>query len=196
MSYNPFTVNDNFFNSESDPDINFYSDISPLDTKYFNANEIREGFDCLCKNGFSVLHVNNRGINKHFETFKNFYSKLNCTFSMICFSETWATDNSICNDSNFQIENYTVLRQVRESGRGVGLSIFLQKETYFKPRTDLSINSNDVELLCIEIYHKTDKNILFRVMYRPPNGDMTVFEKFCEKLLSANDKTSKNIICW
>ena len=31
-------------------------------------------------------------------------------------------------------------------------------------------------------------------MYRPPNGDMTVFEKFCESLLSANDKTSKNII--
>ena len=38
MSYNPFTVNDNFFNSESDPDINFYSDISPLDTKYFIPN--------------------------------------------------------------------------------------------------------------------------------------------------------------
>ena len=33
MSYNPFTVNDNFFNSESDPDFNFYCDISPLDTK-------------------------------------------------------------------------------------------------------------------------------------------------------------------
>ena len=32
--YNPFTVNDNFFNSESDPDINFYCDISPLDKKY------------------------------------------------------------------------------------------------------------------------------------------------------------------
>ena len=79
-----------FFYSESDADINFYSDISPLDTKYFNPNEIRKGFECLCKNGF--------------ETFKNFYSNLNCTFSVICFSETWATDNSICNDSNFQIE--------------------------------------------------------------------------------------------
>ena len=45
MSYNSFTVNDNFFNSESDPDINFYSDISPLDTKYFNPNEIHEGFE-------------------------------------------------------------------------------------------------------------------------------------------------------
>ena len=183
-----------FFNSESDPDINFYSDISPLGTKYFNPNEIREGFECLCKNGFSVLHVNIRSKNKNFETFKHFYSKLNCTFSVICFSETWTTDNSICNDSNFQIENYTVLYQVRESGRGGGLSIFVHKEIYFKPRTDLSINSNDVESLYIEIHHKKDENILFSVMYRPPNGDMTVFEKFCENLLSENDKTSKNII--
>ena len=70
MSYNLFKVNDNFFDSESDPDINFYSDIFPLDTKYFNPNEIREGFKCLYKNGFSVFHVNIRSINKNFETFK------------------------------------------------------------------------------------------------------------------------------
>ena len=119
--------------------------ISPLDTKYFNRNEIREGFECLPKSGFSVLHVNIRITNKKFE--KNFYSKLNFTFSVICFSETWATDNSICNDfinSNFQIESYTVLHRVRESDRGGGLSMVLHKEIYFKPRTELSINSNDV----------------------------------------------------
>ena len=116
--------------------------ISPLDTKYFNPNEIGEGFECLPKSGFSVLRVNIRIINKNFE--KNFYSKLNFTFSIICFSETWATDNSICNDSNFQIESYTVLHRVRESDRGGGLSMVLHKEIYFKPRTELSINSNDV----------------------------------------------------
>ena len=48
MSYNSFTVNNNFVNSESDPDINFQSDISPLDTKYFNPNKIHKGFECLC----------------------------------------------------------------------------------------------------------------------------------------------------
>ena len=52
MSYNPFSVNDIFFNSESDPDIDFYSGISPLDTKYFSPNEIHEGFECFCKNDF------------------------------------------------------------------------------------------------------------------------------------------------
>ena len=110
---------------------------------------------------------------------------------MICFPETWGTDNSIFNDSKFQIENYTVLHQVRESGRGRGLSIFVHKEVYFKPRTDPFLNSNDIESLCIEIHHKKDKNSLFSVMYRPPNGDITVFEKFCEDLIPANDKTSR-----
>ena len=85
MSYNPFIVNDNFFNSESDPYINFYSDISPLDTKCFNPNEIREGFECLCKNGFPLLNVNIRSVNKNSGTFKNFYSKPNYRFSGIYF---------------------------------------------------------------------------------------------------------------
>ena len=89
---------------------------------------MREVFECLCKYRFSALHVNIRSTNKNFETFKNVYSKLNCTFSVIYFSENWATDNSICNDSNFQIENYTVLHKVRESGGGGGLSIFVHKE--------------------------------------------------------------------
>ena len=30
-------------------------------------------------------------------------------------------------------------------------------------------------------------------MYRPPNGDMTVFEKFCKNVLSANDKHQKTL---
>ena len=44
-------MNDKFVNSESDPDI--------------NPNEVHNGFECLCKNGFSpvgiyLLKVNNR----------------------------------------------------------------------------------------------------------------------------------------
>ena len=38
------------------------------------------------------------------------------------------------------------------------------------------------------------KKYFFRLWRGIPNGDMTVFEKFCKNLLSANDKTSKNII--
>ena len=40
MSYNPFAGNDNFSNSESDPDINFSSDTSPHDRhKIFQSKQ-------------------------------------------------------------------------------------------------------------------------------------------------------------
>ena len=39
-----------------------------------------------------------------------------------------------------------------------------------------------------------DKNIIFSVMYRPPYGGMTVFQKFRKILLSANDKPSINAL--
>ena len=94
---------------------------------------------------------------------------------------------------NFQIENYTVLHQVKESGRKRRLSIFLHKKVYSEPRTDLSINSNHVGSLFTEIHNKKDKDILFSVMYTPPNGCMTVSENLYKNLLYAYDKTSKNI---
>ena len=66
ISYNPFTVNDSFIYSKSDPDINFYDDISRLDTKYVNPNETFERFECFCKYSFSVLHENIWSIIKNF----------------------------------------------------------------------------------------------------------------------------------
>lgn len=42
----------------------------------------------FCQNGFSVLQVIIRSINKGFEPFKQFYSTLNCMFSVVCFLET------------------------------------------------------------------------------------------------------------
>ena len=83
ISYNLFTKNDNCVNTKSNPDIYFFSDISALDTKYFNQSKTSEGFEFLCKNALSVLHVNITSVNKHLESFKHFYSTLNCTFSVI-----------------------------------------------------------------------------------------------------------------
>ena len=120
----------------------------------------------------------------------------NYMFSVICFLETRAANNYICKDPNFQIENYPVWHQVRESDTGRELRICVHKEVYFKPHEDLSIDSNDVESLCIEIRLKKDRNILFNVMHRPPHGDMTIFQHFCRKFF-ANDKTlKKNWFCW
>ena len=114
-------------------------------------------------------------------------------FSVVCLLESRATDSSIYKDPTFEIEKYPVWHQVRESDKGRELRISVHKEVYFKPRKDLSIDSNDVESLCIEMHLKNDRNILFNVMYRLPNGNMTVFQHFCKKLLFPNDKALKKI---
>lgn len=71
-------------------------------------------------------------------------------------------------------------------------------EVHFKPRKNVSIISNDVESLRTEIHHKKAKSILFNVIHRPPNGDMTVFENFCKNLLSLikHQKTLSLMMIW
>ena len=194
MSYNPFSVKDGFANSDNDPDINFYQDISSLDTHYFTPNDFQDNFKCFYENTFSLLHLNIRSINKNFETFKQFYSSLNFTFSIICFSETWVDDDSINKNSLFQLQNYNVLHQIRNNRKGGGLCIFVHESLCYKLRKDLSINSDAIESLSIEITNKNSKNIIFNVIYRPPNGDMEACENYCKELFSKNDKSLKNMI--
>ena len=185
ISYNPFTLSNNFVNPEIDPDNIFYSDISSLDKKYFNPNKTCEVFEFLCKNEFSVLHA--RNINKNFEISQT-TSILHLIARLMWL--VFQKDGLLIirfvrfGDLNFQIEKNTVIHQVREPRRGEELRKFVHKEVYFKPRTDLIINPNDVESLWTEMQHRKDKNILFNVVYRPSNGDITVFESFCKNLLS------------
>ena len=68
----------------------------------------------------------------------SFYSKLNCTSSVICFSETWATSDLICNESSFQIGKQhciTSSKRIWQTGR---LRMFVDKEISFKPSADPS----------------------------------------------------------
>ena len=56
----------------------------------------------------------------------------------------------------------------------------------YKLRNDLSIDCEDIESLSVEILKSETRNIIFNVIYRPPNGDLNVCETFFKKILSAN----------
>ena len=85
-----FTTNECFVDNDHDPDVNFYHDVSMLDTQYLMPDKFKTNFKDFPKNSFSVLHLNIRSLNKNLEAFSEFCSKLNHVFSGICFSETWA----------------------------------------------------------------------------------------------------------
>ena len=134
LSYNPFSIHESSINSEHDPDINFYQDISSLETHYCSPNDFQNNFQCFLKDSFSVLHLNIRSMNKNFESFKEFYSKINFKFSIVCFSEKWVDDISFSKNWNFQLSGYPVLHQTRKNRKGGGVCLFVHENFSFKLR--------------------------------------------------------------
>ena len=94
LSYYPFSIHESSINSQHDPDINFYQDISSLETHYCSPNDFKNNFQSFLKDSFSVLHLNIGSMNKNFESF------------IACFSETWVDNISFSKNSNFQLSDY------------------------------------------------------------------------------------------
>ena len=72
LSYNPFSIHESSINSEHESDINFYQDISSLETHYCSPNDFMNNFQSFLKDCFSVLHLNIRSMNKNLDLSKKF----------------------------------------------------------------------------------------------------------------------------
>ena len=129
MSFNSFSNNNNFSDSNQDPDVNFFLDNIPfLNTEYFSPSDVKIGFSKFeSPDTFSALHLNISNLRKNFEAFKELYKTLNLKFSMVYFSETWTNVNQLENDSLIQLPGYNVLHLIRKNCRGVGISIFVHE---------------------------------------------------------------------
>ena len=87
-------------------------------------------------------------------------------------------NDSNVDNSNYELPNYVSVHQIRNSYKGGGISVYIHKNFEFKIRTDLSINSKDIESIGMELPYEKRRNTLFDVVYRPPNGKIELFENF------------------
>ena len=78
---------------------------------------------------------------------------------LICITETWCSDNTM-NHNLFELPQYKSFHQVRRTGEGGGIAVFLHESITFNIRHDLSVNSADIEVLCVEIIDKKSKTSL------------------------------------
>ena len=101
MRFNPFSKINNLSDNNQDPDVNFFLDNIPsLNTEYFSPSDVKIGFSKFESLGtLSVQHLSIRSLRKNFEHSKELDKTLNLKFSIVCFSETWADDGKLENDS-------------------------------------------------------------------------------------------------
>ena len=67
LSFDPFSLQENFMNNESDPDVNFYqNNVSNVEANYFLMTEVKSSLTSFDPNAFLVLDLNIRRMKKHF----------------------------------------------------------------------------------------------------------------------------------
>ncbi|XP_065650433.1 MATH and LRR domain-containing protein PFE0570w-like [Hydra vulgaris] len=185
---------------ENNPELNisFFKDgdgeenISPY---YYNSN-ISTLIGNIDVNALSILHLNIRSIQKNFDKFKEFLFSVKIKFQIICLTETWCRNKEIKNNSNFQLNNYKVIHQIRGSEKiGGGVCIFIHNSLDFKLRKEMCSITKDFELLTVEVLNDASKNVILHVIYRPPSGNIKAFSKHFKGLITKKDTYGKLIYC-
>ena len=152
--------------------------LADLDTKCFFSETLSYYFQITNHKDFSILHLNIRSLQKHFDDFKGFSSHLNFTFKVICLSETWLYDAK--HAANFILSNYQIINLHQQNGRiGRGVYIFIHESVDFKERKNLSSSNNDREILSIEITDKTKTSCLVQFIGQLKNTLKLIFDNIC-----------------
>ena len=90
------------------------------------------------------------------------------------------------------------MHKYRPLRSGGGVFIFIQDSLEYFIREDLCHQNNSIESVFIEI-DKTqlgkDKNVIIGVVYRPPNGDIDLFNTYMSELLSKIKSERKYVSC-
>ena len=194
LRFDPFGVDSVLLNNINDLDENIFNNLSQIDSVFYTAEEAATSFKKINDKAFSVLHLNLRSLNQNFKSLKKLLTTIKFEFNVICLTETWCMDDSR-NETVFNLDNYTSIIQGKKHGRGGGICVFIHKFLMFKPRLDLATNSNDIELLAIEIINKKRKNVVVSAQYRQPFSDYkqykTYHENFFNKVKNSNKTAQK-----
>ena len=93
LAFNPVNLETVLLSEVVDPDENLFKEsLANLDTTYFFPETSLDYFQNTNNKDFSILHLNIRSLQKHFDDFKDFLWHLNFTFIIICLSETLLHD--------------------------------------------------------------------------------------------------------
>ena len=124
---------------------------------------------------FSLIHVNSRSLPKNMESMVQYIEQLELRFNVIAVTETWLRES---NYDVFNIDGYYQESNFRTKRTGGGVSLFIRKHLNYKYRVDVSVFTDCIESLFIEIDKELlnqKKNVIVGVVYKPPNTGVDSF---------------------
>ena len=161
-----------------------------LDLDYYQMHDFHQ-----LKNSFgdeskhlSLIHTNIRSYAKNFSSFTNLLASLDYNFDVIGLTETWQSGNSVFNPR--LLPGYHPYEYTKGNTQNSGCGIYIKNNLRYFKRDDLCVSfykeSEEFEVLFIEIVLPGTSNYLIAVVYRHPTGT-----KFCNFLTHMQEMFKK-----
>ena len=180
---------------ETDPDIQFYNALSIIyneNSNYYFEDQFNHLLSRIeCSQNLSFLHANIRSLKANRVMFESFIDNLQRKFSIIGLTETWLTP---VNADLHTLPGYCHIYRCRQGRQGGGISLFISNNLPFIVRQDLTVLTDQVEQLFIEIDKsalRVKKNVIVGIIYRPPAKDPLLFNDIVQTALEKIDKEKK-----
>ena len=135
-------LNDKNFNPlfESDPDIQFYNEISTVyidNSNHYFEDQLKQMLsESMTGNCLSIIHSNVRSLPAHQIEFESLLDYLCYSCSVIGLTETWLTTSNV---SLYNFEGYRHIYIIRSGRAGGGVSLFIKSYIPFFERHDLNL---------------------------------------------------------
>ena len=142
-------------------------------------------------NDLFFAHLNVRSLNKNFDQLRDFLNELKFNSSVIGVSETWLKDTP---SPLFSVEGFSLFTNNRTEKRGGGVGFYVSDNLKAKVIEELSIKSEDIEAIFIDMYVPDQKNFVVGEIYRPPNSSPSKFLEAIQSILSAASLVDKRIV--
>ena len=135
------------------------------------------------------MHLNARSLFGNFDKVNLLLNNIHKPFSVIGVWETWLDDTT---SELVNITGYSFVSNHRKSKSGGGVGIYLQNDLDYKLHPECNFSDLEViETLFLEITVPHGKNIIVRLVYRPPNHNVASFLDKFNNTLSYISKDNK-----
>lgn len=155
---------------------------------YFSADEFNS---LVVSDRLYVIHQNIRSFQKNYDELSVFLNGLSVDIDIICLTETWFTELSVCN-----IEGYRGFHVYRHQGSGGGVSVYVRDNLNSVMIDSVSYVNECLECCCVQIKGSQAHGsaITVAAVYRPPSASVAQCLLFFFYQLKENSNTTLKLI--
>ena len=158
---------------------------------YLTENQYKNRITNTVDENFLLAHFNIRSINRNFDKLRLLLENPNQkSCSVIGLTETWLNSNI---SHLFSLPGFEFVYRNRHKRVGGGVGLYISKKLKHIIQEEISITSDVVESLFIELMNPHGKNILIGVIYRPPRSNFNDFLTSLQDLVQNPNILNKDV---